>query len=818
MKYILLSALFLFSACSGGGGKGGGGSEGPSSPEVTSGSGGGSTSGSNGGSGSGGSTSGSTSGSSGGTPPVVTSCTNQDATDNGVVFLNSDSTVTGDKVDNDVSDCLLASNSCNNGYQLSADSKSCEVIPPVVTACSVQDATDNGVTLTNSDSSVTGNKTDNDVSACLLASGSCDNGYQLASDSKSCEVIPPVITACSVQDATDNGVDVSNSDSTIVGNKSDSDVSACLLSSSSCDEGYIIASDGKSCDVHPITLNKKFIDIYTVDPTAPPAYTDGGITPSAGGISASLGGSASVTPGSTPSNSFAVTNDEFGTTTVSLKSSISTNSTLPSLSGTNSNAITTCTLESAVTHNCVINALTFSVTSTSSDLVGLDESTLEVNGLTLTIPVNRYAIKQIVNKVPGTSETMNSPKIFNGELYFSSTNSLGRSKLFKITASDQVIQISNTAGNQNTHDNMWFNLVEFNNKLYFSSANSSNQPKLFSVDTNGNVTQETNTSGNQATQDNIGDIVVCNDEMYFSAHNLNNQSKLFKIDSDNNITQLSNTMNDQNVSDQIQRITCFSNEVYFHSETSLGLKNFKVNNAGVISQVSDTNPSGSDGMNKHFVHGQYLYFVSNTPDPLFKLHRVDSSGVVEKVANVSGNVNNDEYNDFTSFNGELFFTATNALNAQRKLFKVKVNGEVVQVANTSGDNTFMDQTVIMGVFHNHLYFHSRIAGSNWTKLFRMNTLGEITRLSDTVNSLSASDNIGFIGFYNNELYFSSRVPGNFTKLHKIDSDGNISKVLDMRGPATQDTFGGSTIVFNNKLYMGISTSAGQIKIHSIGLE
>jgi hypothetical protein len=57
--------------------------------------------------------------------------------------------------------------------------------------------------------------------------------------------ITPNASACTVADAQSNGVSITNSNSTIMGQKTGSDVSQCFLASNACNQYYAIASDDK---------------------------------------------------------------------------------------------------------------------------------------------------------------------------------------------------------------------------------------------------------------------------------------------------------------------------------------------------------------------------------------------------------------------------------------------------------------------------------------------------------------------------------------------------------------------------------------------
>ena len=165
-------------------------------------------------------------------------CLQADAVSNGVSTSNV-SSYKGNVLGTDVSACLV--NACQSGYQVSSNQKSCNSI---VRACSLVEAEENGASLagalTAKGNVVLSQGGTQDISLCLI--NSCEAGYSLATDSKSC--IASTTRSCTLADAEANGANIFQSLSA-KGNVIGTSVSSCLIDT--CLSGYSVASDFKSC-------------------------------------------------------------------------------------------------------------------------------------------------------------------------------------------------------------------------------------------------------------------------------------------------------------------------------------------------------------------------------------------------------------------------------------------------------------------------------------------------------------------------------------------------------------------------------------------
>lgn len=161
-------------------------------------------------------------------------CLEADATLNGVNISHA-ATYKGDKIDADVSACLI--NTCTAGYTPSGDFKSCEIINR---ACLAVDAQGNGVNTSNV-TAYKGTVLGTNNLSCLIQS--CQAGYNISLNEKSCDIIN---RPCVQLDVISNGVNTNNA-SVYKGNVIGTSVSACLIDE--CVAGYNPASDSRSCSL-----------------------------------------------------------------------------------------------------------------------------------------------------------------------------------------------------------------------------------------------------------------------------------------------------------------------------------------------------------------------------------------------------------------------------------------------------------------------------------------------------------------------------------------------------------------------------------------
>lgn len=159
-------------------------------------------------------------------------CLEADAISNGVSSSHV-ATYKGDKVDADVSACLI--NTCVAGYNPSGDFKTCEIINR---SCLAIDAQGNGVNTSNV-TAYKGSVLGTNNSSCLIQS--CQAGYNISLNEKSCDLIN---RPCQQVDVISNGVNTNNS-STYKGNVIGTSLSACLIDE--CVAGYNPANDSRSC-------------------------------------------------------------------------------------------------------------------------------------------------------------------------------------------------------------------------------------------------------------------------------------------------------------------------------------------------------------------------------------------------------------------------------------------------------------------------------------------------------------------------------------------------------------------------------------------
>lgn len=306
------------------------------------------------------------------------------------------------------------------------------------------------------------------------------------------------------------------------------------------------------------------------------------------------------------------------------------------------------------------------------------------------------------------------------------------------------------------------------------------------------------------------DLTVFNGELYFSASiNENYHRKLFKVNSAGVISQVSN-INDGERDDPSQLIVV-NNELYFISQNgSFNNKLFKVNAAGVVSQVTNINDGQSDEISFLTEFNNELYFKATTPTFHDKLFKVNSLGAVSQVTNIRAG-NSDSINNLTVFNGHLYFSARINASNHVKLMKVNAAGVVSQVSNTN--NGGRDNPSSLTIYSGNLYFVANSDLSNNRKLFKINSLDEVFQVSNILDG--SDDNLSHLKVFNNELYFQAPNSVSNSKLFKINDSGVITQVSNIYDGERDDPY--DLFEFNNELYFVANDLAYNSKLFKVNI-
>ncbi len=270
------------------------------------------------------------------------------------------------------------------------------------------------------------------------------------------------------------------------------------------------------------------------------------------------------------------------------------------------------------------NALSDGIVTLATDSSGnILFQAINANGHTklFRLAANQSAITELYDTVNNESAS-DGPQyvtIMSGNVYYQAANPNGRSKLYK---NEQ--QLGNTSGNLNTADTPVPStddevaFVTWNGWMYFSAYNSNAKQKLYRTD-GTSIEQVTNTSGNQNTHDSINHLAVAGSYLYFTANNANGVGKLFRYDG-TTVTQYSNTVANQSADDLIMSAASAGGKFYFVAgDAASDSKLFVATDDGVF-QLTDLNAGDIDFEGDNYspklkAVGNIVFFFAAT-DPL----------------------------------------------------------------------------------------------------------------------------------------------------------------------------------------------------------
>jgi len=222
-----------------------------------------------------------------------------------------------------------------------------------------------------------------------------------------------------------------------------------------------------------------------------------------------------------------------------------------------------------------------------------------------------------VSNLNGSSAN-DSPKefaVYNGELYFSALNASLRTRLYKYSATSNVItQVTNYRVSTENEDPR--SLRVLGDQLYFTALNSSGYTKIYSYRASSNTLTQVSQLAASSANDGVSELVVMGDHLYFGGKSASGGIKLMRLDpTTNQIETLSDVVGSGASADYPVRLTVFNDELYFmayHSTSSTHFKLFKYAGEGLgIQRLSDWMSGGSDQVYATIVHDGALYMTAD---------------------------------------------------------------------------------------------------------------------------------------------------------------------------------------------------------------
>ena len=455
----------------------------------------------------------------------------------------------------------------------------------------------------------------------------------------------------------------------------------------------------------------------------------------------------------------------------------------------------------------------------------------------------------------------------------------------KININASVItntQISNTFGAQQYSDasnttgtSVPYKFITFNSNLYFVGKNQNQVTKLFQVTPSNVVTQVSNTANSQTAADFDAQgylydwsPIVLGSHLFFLAYDgTGTQLRLMRMDTSGNIIFITdaNTNISYDSSYFTARLFLFNSKIYFLAYetaavvTTGGTKLWSSDESGNVQLVTNINPgfddfhtssslaSGSTGGSLPFnpiIFNSKMYLplqvnVTSSGTGQWKLFSISTGGVLKQVSDINSGGNNDFANNNSIggapgwtpviFNSNLYFFAFNS-NTASKLFQCTTSDVITQMSNTTGSQTSSDSITAgydwssLIVFNNYLYFaannsYGPPAQSMCSKLYKIDTSNNITQVANLSGIQSVDDgltnNVAFV--CNSVFYFSGTSLYGATRLYSIDTSNNLTTAIsNVDSQSYPSAFANAPVVINGNSFYIVMNSLEAPEAYSGG--
>ena len=406
-------------------------------------------------------------------------------------------------------------------------------------------------------------------------------------------------------------------------------------------------------------------------------------------------------------------------------------------------------------------------------------------------------------------------------LYFSGTDANLENHLYQYTPGQSTVTTPVIKTYQGTRALNPSNFVEFNTKLYFLGDTSFGR-KLFRYEGANDPTLISNIrpSGDDKIQDTPQ---VAGSRLYFPAE-LNGYIKLFSYDgSSTQITSSNAISNTSNGSDDaVVNLYPDGNYLYFEAKTSSGWSKLFVvdSTTNQITQASDTNSNGDDGIGPRLAINGTLYFASLNSLGKYKLYRFTPGGSIASTA--ISNINSagsDEIQNLIAMNGVLYFTAVfDGSGNSQKLYKYAPGDPaVIQGSNLTNTNSMGNDTIsLLTVIGNTLYFTAWCG--NYDRLFKYTpgdpVVTSTMRLSDiSLSGGTNGDQIQNVTILNQHLYFTAVSPTRGRLLYRyIPGSPKVLESDALSQPRASQNSISDLVKIGNALYFVGTDSSGKTKL------
>jgi hypothetical protein len=274
-------------------------------------------------------------------------------------------------------------------------------------------------------------------------------------------------------------------------------------------------------------------------------------------------------------------------------------------------------------------------------------------------------IQKVTNINPGGNDIISSLAVFSGMVFFVGSTDGANGKLYRYDpGSGNIKQMSNLNA---TGDDGISGLTTLNGVLYFSSTASGNS-KLYAY--NGTtITQITNI--NSGGDDSVSNLVYFGTNVYFAANASSGVRKLYMYNG--TATARVTDLLGATVNDGIDNLIVSPNGsmLYFSGfalTSGIGIKLYSFNGT-TLSQTSNLNSGGTDGIQYPTVYSSYVFFRATTDGANYHVFRYDGVKIVQ-ISDVFPASGSDEnpINLGAAYNG-LYFSGLNIKDGFSRIYR-----------------------------------------------------------------------------------------------------------------------------------------------------
>lgn len=277
--------------------------------------------------------------------------------------------------------------------------------------------------------------------------------------------------------------------------------------------------------------------------------------------------------------------------------------------------------------------------------------------------------------------------VFNGSVFFSASDTLFNSELWKYTPGQGASKVAeiDTANNSGSNPSKF---IEFNGKLYFAARTMQLGTELHMYDPGNQSVSLVKDIGQGVFSGNPDHLTIFNGKLYFQAYDTSVGRELFELDPTTNNVKLAAEIYPGNLSGSPSQLIVLNNKLYFAAnDGNTGNELFEYDGNNPPARITDINPGNGSGLSttSSLVIFQNKLFFSgyDTGSNSYQLLSYDpaTNGITLAAAI---NPSTSAYINYpTAYNGKIFFAANDGTTG-------------IELWSYDGTNAVLEHDIIPG--------------------------------------------------------------------------------------------------------------------------